>query len=91
MKKLDDLKIEKFDIILIDVEGKENEMIKGATKKILKNKPIIIIEIWENKKRTLENMLTTKEHVIKNIVGLGYKLVKKFNDNYIFFPENLKI
>ena len=36
-------------------------------------------------------MLTTKEHVIKNIVGLGYKLVKKFNDNYIFFPENLKI
>ena len=33
MKKLDDLKIENFDIILIDVEGKENEMIKALLKK----------------------------------------------------------
>ena len=85
MKRLDDLPIEKFDIILIDVEGREYETIKGAIKKISKNKPIIIIEIWENPKRKLENMSTTKEEVLTYINNLDYKLVKQLNDNYIFF------
>ena len=34
MRRLDDLPIEKFDIMLIDVEGREYETIKGAIKKI---------------------------------------------------------
>ena len=91
MKRLDDLPIEKFDIILIDVEGREYETIKGAIKKISKNKPIIIIEIWENPKRKLENMSTTKEEVLTYINNLDYKLVKQLNDNCIFFPKNLKV
>lgn len=91
MKKFDDLPIEKFDVMLIDVEGREYEMIKGGAKKISKNKPIIIAEIWENSKRKLENMSTTSEEVVEYINSLDYKLLKKFNDNYIFFPKNLKI
>ena len=91
MKRLDDLPIEKFDIMLIDVEGREYETIKGAIKKISKNKPIIIIEIWENPKRKLENMSTTKEEVLTYINNLDYKLVKQLNDDYIFFPQNLKV
>ena len=91
MKRIDDLLVEKFDIMLIDVEGREYETIKGATKKISKNKPIIIIEIWENPKRKLENMSTTKEDVLAYINNLDYKLVKQLNDNCIFFPKNLKI
>ena len=90
MKKLDDLPIEKFDIILIDVEGREYEMIKGGYQKISKNKPIIVIEIWDNPKRKLENMITTKEDVISCIVNLNYSLFKKINDNYIFFPKDLE-
>ncbi len=90
MKKFDDLPIEKFDIILIDVEGREYEMIKGGYQKISKNKPIIVIEIWDNPKRKLENMITTKEDVISCIVNLNYSLFKKINDNYIFFPKDLE-
>ena len=82
---------EKFDIMLIDAEGREYEIIKGSTEKIFKNKPIIIVEIWGNQKRKFENMITTKEDVVSYIENLEYKLLKKINDNYIFFPKNLKI
>ena len=91
MKKFDDLAVEKFDIMLIDAEGREYEIIKGGAKKISQNKPILIIEIWDNKKRKFENMTTKKEDVISYMEHLGYKLSKKISDDYIFFPKNLKI
>ena len=91
MKKFDNVPVEKFDIMLIDAEGREYEIIKGGTERISKNKPIVIVEIWENQKRKFENMITTKEDVVSYIENLGYKLFKKINDNYIFFPKNLKI
>ena len=90
MKKFDNLTIEKFDIMLIDAEGREYEIIKGGAKKISENKPIIIVEIWENQKRKFENMITTSEDVLSYVENLGYKLLKKVNDNYIFLPKNLK-
>ena len=88
MKKFDNLTIEKFDIMLIDAEGREYEIIKGGAKKISENKPIIIVEIWENQKRKFENMITTSEDVLSYVENLGYKLLKKVNDNYIFLPKN---
>ena len=90
MKKFDNLTIEKFDIMLIDAEGREYEIIKGGAEKISENKPIIIVEIWENQKRKFENMITTSENVLSYVENLGYKLLKKVNDNYIFLPKNLK-
>ncbi len=87
MKKLDDLNISNFDILLADVEGKEYELLVGGKKKILKYKPIIIVEIWNNEKRILEKMLTTNEEIINYIVNLGYKLLNKIGDNYIFLPN----
>ena len=51
----------------------------------------ISFQIWGNSKRKLENMSTTQEEVTDSILGLDYKLVKRLNDNYIFFPKNLKI
>jgi len=90
MKKFDNLTIKKFDIMLIDAEGREYEIIKGGTEKISENKPIIIVEIWENQKRKFENMTTTREGVLSYVENLGYKLLKKVNDNYIFLPKNLK-
>ena len=63
--------VEKFDIMLIDAEGREYEIIKGGTERISKNKPIVIVEIWENQKRKFENMITTKEDVVSYIENLG--------------------
>ena len=91
MKKLDNIDIEKFDILIADVEGKEYEMLLGANDKILKYKPIILIEIWGNKKRQLENMNTSCEEIINHILNLKYKIVSRFDDNYVFFPDSLKV
>ena len=89
MKRLDDTNIKEFDILIIDVEGKEHELLLGGKEKILEYKPIILIEIWGNKKRQQENMTTTSEELIDHIKNLKYKLVSRFGDNYIFLPEYL--
>tara|TARA_B100000035_G_scaffold40879_1_gene30745 strand:- start:28 stop:768 length:741 start_codon:yes stop_codon:yes gene_type:complete len=89
MKRLDDTNIKEFDILIIDVEGKEHELLLGGREKILEYKPIILIEIWGNKKRQQENMTTTSEELIDHIKNLKYKLVSRFGDNYIFLPEHL--
>ena len=88
MKKLDDLNISDFDILLADVEGKEYELLKGGKNKITKYKPIIIVEIWNNNKRNLERMQTTNDEIISYVINLGYKLVKQLGDNYIFLPKD---
>ena len=88
MKKLDDLNISGFDILLADVEGKEYELLKGGKNKIIKYKPVIIVEIWNNNKRNLERMQTTNDEIINYIINLGYKLVKQLGDNYIFLPKD---
>ena len=88
MKKLDDLNISDFDILLADVEGKEYELLKGGKNKITKYKPIIIVEIWNNNKRNLERMQTTNDEIINYVINLGYKLVKQLGDNYIFLPKD---
>ena len=50
--------------MLVDIEGSEYNFLLGAKNKIMKNKPIIIIEIWNNQKRMLENMNTTREDIV---------------------------
>ena len=88
MKKLDDLNISNFDILLADVEGKEYEVLKGGKNKIIKYKPIIIVEIWNNNKRNLESMQTSSDEIINYVINLGYKLFKQLGDNYIFLPKD---
>ncbi len=88
MRKLDDLNISNFDILLADVEGKEYELLRGGKNKITNYKPIIIVEIWNNNKRNLESMQTTSNEIINYVVNLGYKLIKQLGDNYIFLPKD---
>ena len=91
MIMLDNLPCENFDIMLVDVEGYEFELFKGGEEKISKYRPIIIMEIWGNKKRKEENMQSSKEEVINYISNKQYKLIKSFGDNHIFFPSHLKL
>ena len=88
MRKLDDLNISNFDILLADVEGKEYELLRGGKNKIIKYKPIIIVEIWNNNKRNLESMQTSSDEIINYVINLGYKLFKQLGDNYIFLPKD---
>jgi FkbM family methyltransferase len=84
VNKLDNLEIDNFDIMLVDIEGFEYEFLLGAEEKIKKNKPIIIIEIWNNNKRKNENMIETQEEIINYIKSLNYILIKNIGDDFIF-------
>ena len=84
INKLDNLEIDNFDIMLVDIEGSEYDFLLGATNKIKKNKPIIIIEIWGDIKRKNENMIQTQKEVINYITSLNYKLIKNIGDDFIF-------
>ena len=86
MTTLDNLEIDKFDIMLIDIEGCEYDFMLGAKENIKKYKPIIIVEIWDNNKRNRENMTSSREEVVNYIESLNYRLVKNMEDDFIFFP-----
>jgi FkbM family methyltransferase len=86
MSKLDNLDIDDFDILLVDIEGSEHEFLLGAKEKIIKNKPIIIIEIWDDSKRRMEKMKTTQQDIITYITSLNYKLIQKVGWDFIFEP-----
>lgn len=84
--RLDDIPIDNFDILLVDIEGFEYDFLLGGEEKIKKNKPIIIIEIWGNEKRMRENMYQTQEDVVNYILSLGYSLVRSIESDFIFEP-----
>jgi len=88
INKLDNLAIEAFDLLLVDIEGFEYDFLLGAEEQILKNKPILIIEIWGDSKRAYENMKQTQEEVICHIKSLNYTLIKNIGDDFIFEPNN---
>ncbi len=90
MLKLDDLDIND-DIILIDIEGFEYNFFLGAKNKIMKYKPIIIIELWSDSKRIQENMKTTQNEMINMIKSMNYKLVGNDGDDFIFEPIGSKL
>ena len=81
--------IDNFDIVLIDIEGMEDRFLLGARSKIVKNKPIIITEIWDDTKRKSENMLSSRQDIINVITSLGYTLYKNIDDDYVFLPNRL--
>jgi len=84
MEKLDNTDIDDFDILLVDIEGSEYEFLLGAREKIMKNKPIIIIEIWDDNKRQRENMKWTRKNVIEYILSMGYSLQGSNGEDFLF-------
>jgi len=84
MNKLDNVDIDNFDIMLVDIEGCEYDFLLGAKEKIMKNKPFIIIEIWNNRKRKLENMKETRKDVIDLILSMNYELVGFKGEDFLF-------
>ena len=86
INKLDNLNIGEFDIMLVDIEGSEYDFLLGAEQSLKKNKPIIIIEIWNDEKRKNENMIQTQSQVIDFILSMGYTLVQTIYDDFIFEP-----
>lgn len=90
MYPLDEVsEIDNFDIVLVDIEGLEDRFLRGAKNKIIKNKPIIIIEIWDDETRKDEKMFSSRQDIIDVITSLGYTLYKNIDDDYVFLPNRL--
>lgn len=87
MTRFDDLNIGAFDILLADIEGMEEEFLKGARTSILTFKPILIIEIWNDKTRATEKMNTKQQDIIDLVISMGYKVFTVCGeDDFVFVP-----
>jgi hypothetical protein len=61
-----------------------NDFLCSDMEKIMKNKPIIIIEIWDDNKRQRENMKWTRKNVIEYILSMGYSLQGSNGEDFLF-------
>lgn len=76
IKKLDDISIpEKTDFVKIDVEGMEAEVLLGAKNTLVKDTPIIWIEIMDRNYETVVSILNGYGYVIKEVLS---------RNNYVF-------
>lgn len=80
MIRLDDLGIDNISMIKMDVEGFEMEVIRGGKETILRNKPVLIVEIFTDEKTAGR---------IKEIADLGYVSTFIGLDNYLFVPNEM--
>jgi FkbM family methyltransferase len=82
---VDDLCLEKCDLIHFDIEGYEFFALEGAINTIKKHKPVIAIE-WLNYGRLYD---VSQETILSWLADLGYKEVGKVYSDAIFvFSEN---
>lgn len=82
---LDSIKLDKIDLMLVDIEGMEDKFLIGAEQTLKKDLPDLLIEIWNDDKRKYENMKTTQQQIIQNILSLGYNKVEKIDDSDFLF------
>jgi FkbM family methyltransferase len=68
VKRLDDFDFRDVSFIKIDVEGHESEVLEGGRETILREKPIILVEIEQ--RHIPDQPMTT---VFDKIISLGYK------------------
>jgi FkbM family methyltransferase len=89
---LDSLKLQNVSLIKIDVEGMEDEVLDGARETIMKNKPVILIEImggyyYYSAPRHIQVKI---EGTIEKLKGMGYTCHNLWEHDYIALPQGPK-
>tara|TARA_B110000967_G_C18720112_1_gene477178 strand:- start:36 stop:746 length:711 start_codon:yes stop_codon:yes gene_type:complete len=79
MNTLDKYNFKNISIIKIDVEGHEINVLNGALNTILKNKPKILIEVWNRPKR--------KKEFLEFMKKINYKVKKISGEDYLCSPK----
>ena len=85
-RTLDSYNFPKVDFIKIDVEGWEEQVLRGGMDTILKYKPRMYIEIWTKKG---DRMRPANYEKVSDILEreMKYTLQKIGNDNYLCLPK----
>ncbi len=90
---LDVFNLNNVSFIKIDVENMEADVLDGATLTIIRNKPVILVEIQGNGERPVQLGENTQEMALiskEKIRKLGYTLIHLENSaDYLALPENL--
>lgn len=90
MITLDSLKLNSVSFIKIDVENLEEQVLDGAFKTIMRNRPFMLIEIRGNDGKAKQDNENTQEafaRVIKKIQGLGYVLKNVWWRDFLAIPQ----
>jgi len=89
LETLDSFQFDKIDLIKIDVEGHELNVLKSGKETILKYKPVIFFECWDNESTHWNDIPNTSLELMNYIKSLGYQINKidiDGNDNYEALP-----
>jgi hypothetical protein len=86
---IDSLELSNVSLIKIDVEGMEEQVLDGARKTILANRPIIIIEImgghdFGTATREVRQKIL---HTIDKLEQLGYQVKQLWHHDWIAIPS----
>jgi FkbM family methyltransferase len=86
---IDNIGLEECSLIHLDIEGYEYFALLGATKTILKFKPIIVIEMWEEEKIDRFNVSNNTTEDL--IFSLGYTYLKTLNGSDRIYIPNINV
>jgi FkbM family methyltransferase len=84
---LDSLDLPRIDAMLVDVEGMEDKLLAGARTTLRRDLPLLLIEIWDDRKRREESMSTTRKQVVESIMRLGYTTIERVGDDDFLFSR----
>lgn len=84
MDKLDNFQLAQVDYIKMDVEGYESEVLKGATKLLTEQSPVIHLEL---KNKSLKRLGLSKDSVRRWLSDRGYVQVLKIQNEFVFCKE----
>jgi FkbM family methyltransferase len=77
-------KLDRIDVIKIDVEGAEFEVLKGAATILDSYRPVLVMELMPNQ---LKSMGTSMDEVNRYLVSHGYSLSRQLgNANFEYVP-----
>jgi len=84
--KLDDLNIKNISFIKVDIEGHELEFLEGAKETIDRERPAIVLEIFNStkKKRLTESAQRKNEQCLSLMKSYGYKQIARKNKDVLF-------
>jgi FkbM family methyltransferase len=83
VKNLDDYNLDNVALIKIDVQGYEPYVLDGAKQTILKNKPVIFIEI---EPEHLEMFGFNEYDIFNKLFDLGYQVINDHKFDYVAIP-----
>lgn len=86
---VDSLNLSNVSFIKIDVENREEFALAGCRETILRNKPVILVEIRGNKVKAAmdsENIPTVKNKILRQIESYGYQTLFFSCDDYLAIP-----